>query len=328
MLFTAKEDQENTLTSIWSVISHRFKSVYFILDLFSTSGLDIILKTIGASKFVHLTMFNRLLKTYVLFVDRRYVKWTRNNRPSRKVLKNIFLWHVLFVYVLGYLLYMIIFFIPNMSTRYFFYNHCMASNNTKCLFAGKGILSLIGTYFYRMFFNIGAVASFKTAIDSTFELVFITIMYVLSLYTRSYFLGALYFKFRSKICYQYFVRNITNYYVKQNIHPDLMVRLQRYLRCHWKYFSGVDITHPNPLKGEAFVIYWKCHGETAVRIISESEILKGADPALVRELAQKAKILLIPKRAAVLLFGIQTCRINWLLEVSYCLDFIFRFLDS
>ncbi|XP_026327626.1 uncharacterized protein LOC113235920 [Hyposmocoma kahamanoa] len=190
----------------------------------------------------------------------------------------------------------------------------MASNNTKCLFAGKGILSLIGTYFYRMFFNIGAVASFKTAIDSTFELFFITIMYVLSLYTRSYFLGALYFKFRSKIRYQYFVRNITNYYVKQNIHPDLMARLQRYLRCHWKYFSGVDITHPNPLKGEAFVIYWKCHGETAVRIISESEILKGADPALVRELAQKAKILLIPKRAAVLLFGIQTCRINWLLE--------------
>lgn len=322
LLFTAVEEEENTLTSFMSVISYRIKSIYFILDLFSTSCLDIILKTVGASEFIHLIMFNRLLKTYMLFVDRHYMKWTRNNRPSKKLLKYISLWHVLLVYVMGYLLYVIILFVPGMTHEYFFHYHCMPFNSSKCNSSDKGMLSLIDGYIYRMFFYIGALVPIKTATDATFEIFFMCIIYTSSLCTRSFFLGALYFKFRSKIHYQHFVRNITNYYVKQKIHPDLMERLQKYLRCHWKYFSGADVTQTNSLKDETFVIYWKCHGETAERIIGESEIFKGADSALVRELAQRAKIYLLPKRAAMLLFGIQMYRINWLLKVSYCLVFI------
>lgn len=322
LLFTAVEEQENTSTSIILVMCYRVKSIYFMLDLLSTSGLDIILKTVGASEYIHFTMFNRLLKTYLLFVDRSYVKWTRNNRPSSKILKDIFLWHLLFIYVMGYLLYVITFFVPVMTPEYFFYYHCLTSNNTNCIFPDKGILSLIAGYLFRMFFYIGAIAPLKTAYDALFEIFFFSIIYTLSLFTRSFFLGALYFKFRSKIEYQHFVHNITKYYGKQGLHPDLMARLQRYLLCHWKYFSGADITQPNPLKGETFVIYWKCHGETAEKIISESEICKGAEPGLVRELAQRTKILLLPKGATMLLFGIQMYRLNWLLKVSYCFVFI------
>lgn len=277
------------------------------------------MKAVGASEFIHLTMFNRLLKTYVLFVDRNYVKWTRNNRPSRKILRDISLWHLLFVYVLGYLLYVIAYLVPTMTPEYFFYYHCLASITTECIFPNKGILSLIASYSFRLFFYIGDLPSLKTATDTVFDICIVAVMFILSLYTKSFFLGALYFKFSSKIQYQHFVRNVTKYYVKQNIHPDLMTRLQRYLQCHWKYFSGADIMHPNPLKGETFVIYWKCHDETAEGIIKESAIFKGADRGLVRELAQRAKILLLPKRAALLLFGIQMYRINWLLKVSYCL---------
>lgn len=322
LLFTAVEDQESTLNSFSSVIIHRFKSIYFLLDLFSTSGLDIIVKTVGASKFIHLTMFNRLLKTYVLFVDRSYVKWTRNNRPGRKVLRNIFLYHVLYTYVFGYLLYAIIFFVPVMTSRYYFYNHCMTTNSTGCVFSSKETVTLIASYFYRMFLYIGAITLHKTADDALFEIFFISVMYMLSIYTTSYFVASLHFKFRAKIHYQHFVHNITKYYVKQNLSPELMTRLQRYLRCHWKYFNGADITRPDPLIGETFVIYWKCHGETAERIIGESGIFKGANPALVRELAERANFLLLPKRAAIMLFGFKKYRLNWLLKVSYLLIFI------
>lgn len=321
LLFTAVEEKENTLVSVLSVICYRFKSIYFILDLLSTSCVDVILQAVGASEYIYLAMFNRLFKAYVLFINRAHVTWSQKNHPSCNVFKNIALWHVLAIYVIGYLLYVIVFLVPGLTPEYYFYRHCMAYNSTNCLFSEKGILSLIAGYFYTMFFSLGALALIKTATDTVFEIFFFSIMYIFSLYTRSYFLGGLYFRFKCKIQYQHFVSNITNYYVKQNIHPDIMIRLQRYLLCHWRYFNGTDIMHRNTLKDETFVIYWKCHGETAEGIIQESEIFKGSNPALVREIAQRAKILLIPERGTLLLFGIQVYRLNWLLKVSYYIVF-------
>lgn len=315
LLLTAVQGKESAPRSIFSVISYRFKNMYFILDLLSTSWLDIIIKAIGAAEYVHFFMFNRLLKLHMLFIDRHYIQWKRTNRPDLQILKNIGLWHVLLLYVFGYLLYVVASLVPFMTPEYFFFNHCLITNSTECYFSGYGILSLTTAYFYRMFYYIGVIYK-KTAADSLFETVFVGAVYMLSLYTRSGFLGALYFKYRRSINYQQFVRHLTNYYVKQEIHPNLMMRLQRYLLCHWKYFNGADVTQLNPMKDETYIIYWKCHGEIAEKIISESPLFKGAEPAFVRELAQKAKLFLLPINAAILLFGVQMYRLNWLLKVS------------
>lgn len=319
LLLTAVQGQENTPRSFSSVISYRIKNIYFILDLLSTCWLDKIIKAIGGGQYVQYFMFNRLLKMHMLFIDRHYVRWRRTNEPGRKIMKNIGLWHALLIYVFGYLLYVISSLVPTMTPEYFFYYHCLVSNRTDCVFSGYGILSLTTGYFCRMFYYIGAVYP-KTAADSTFEIFFVGTVFILSLYTRSVFLGALYFKYRRSINYQHFVHNLTKYYIMKKIHPDLMIRLQRYLLCHWKYFRGPDVTLLNPMKDETYIIYWKCHGEAVEKIISESAMFKGADKAFVRELAQKAKLFLLPKNAAMLLFGVQMYRLNWLLKVSIIVD--------
>lgn len=315
LLSTAVQGQENTPRSFSSIISYRFRNVNFILDLLATCLLDILIKAAGGSEYVHIFMFNRLIKMHVLFSDRQYIQWERTNKPERTVLKKIALWHILFLYVCGYILYVIASIIPDMTLEYYFNDHCLISNTTGCAFHGYGILSLTSGYFYRMFYYIG-VAYQKTAIDSMFEACFVVALFILSLYTRSAYLGALYFKYRNRTIYQHLVRHITQYYIKQEIHPDLMIRLQRYLYCHWKYFSGYNILESNPMKNETFIIFWKCHGEVAEKIISESTLFQGADPALVRDLAQKSKLLLLPRNAVILLFGVQMFRLNWLLKVS------------
>lgn len=315
LLLTAVEKQENTPRTFSSVVSYRIKNMHFILDLLATCWLDVLVKAVGGSKYIHIFMFNRLFKVHMLFIDRHYIKWRITHDPACKILRILALWHILFLYVFGYLLYVIASLVPDMTLRYYFNDHCLVSNSTDCVYSGYGILSITSGYFYRMFYNIG-VDHHKTPTDTKFDVFVVAVVFILSLYTRATYLGAMFFKYRSRINYQHFVRHITKYYKNQRIHPELMIRLQRYLHCHWKYFSGANVMESDPMKNETHVISWKCNGETAEKMISESSMFYGVDPALIRELAQKTKFLLLPENAVMLLFGVQMYRLNWLLKVS------------
>lgn len=70
LLLTAVQGKENTQYPFSSVISYLIKNLYFILDLLSTCWLDVIIKVVGAAEYVNIFMFNRLLKTHMLFIDR------------------------------------------------------------------------------------------------------------------------------------------------------------------------------------------------------------------------------------------------------------------
>ncbi|XP_049873447.1 uncharacterized protein LOC126371992 [Pectinophora gossypiella] len=152
-----------------------------------------------------------------------------------------------------------------------------------------------------------------TTINDIVLAILITIGNLLvNMFIRFKLISALYLKYRERINYQIFVTNLKNHYNRLKIHPNLLKRLDTYLDCHWRYYNGMDILHPNVLKDEPFDIYWKLHGDKAEKIISESAAFLGADTALIKELAHKSKFLILPQNSTLVMFGVDIENVTWI----------------
>lgn len=315
-LMTAQKSENYLSRAQQEVFFSRFKDLHFALDLLATCWTEHFFVAVGKTQYFYAVQFNRLLKVYVLFCNRYNESWTRRNNPIRRLLYVIALTHFIYFYVLGYFLYICALSTPELSIKYFFGEACLiiAGAIHYCNTRTLGILSVVMDYTFEAIFpsNYGT-----TIYDTLLRTALMFITYIINVFTRATLLPVLYLKYRDIVNYQYFVHNLKKYYAHLNIHPVLMKRLDRYLICQWKNYKGMDIIHPTSLKDEPYDIYWKLQGEIAEKIISESDAFKDADPHFIRELANKAKFMIFPKDAAVLLFGAQHTIIAWLVKVSH-----------
>lgn len=315
-LMTSQNSESYLSGAPQDVLFSRFKDLYFSLDLLATCWIEYFFIAMGKNKILCVVQFNRLLKVYVLFRNRYIESWTRRNDPVSRLLYVIALTHFIYFYVSGYFLYICAILTPALSIQYFFGKACflIAGIIHYCKHKTLGVLTIDMDYTFEEIFPSNSAT---TMFDTSVRLVLTCFSFILDIFTRAIILPILYLKYRDIVNYQYYVHNLKKHYTHHNIHPTLMKRLDRYLICQWKNYKGMDIIHPSSLKNEPYDIYWKLQGEIAEKIISESGSFTNADPHFIRELANKAKFMILPKNSAVLLFGAEHTIIAWLVKVSY-----------
>lgn len=320
-LFSAPEEAQGVADTIFGALLLRCKNFYFILDLFSTAWVDYFVKEIGQADIRNIVTFNRLLKTHVLFETRRNIKWTRQTEVGNRMSLYVILVNGLIMYDSGFFMYMVSVLIPDVTRENYFLSHCIISNTTNCLFKDSGILSLSLVYVYRLIAESGTLLE-KTKLDTSLNIIGGFIMYVVTIYSRSFCIAYFYIKYRPTVDYQHYVSVLKSYYAKYNIHPKIMNRLDNYWECHWKYIMGADVLKPNQIVEEPYNIYWNVHGEVAENTIKESDLFKESDPVLIRELAQISQFLILPRNTKYIAFGVLVKQINWLVKVSTFLTFL------
>lgn len=322
-LITSQKKEKFLSRSPQEIFFSRFKDIYFILDLLATCWTEYFVIAIGKKKYFYAVQFNRLIKVYMLFYNRYQDTWTRNNDPMYRLLYVITLTHFLYFYVFGYFLYVWTMLIPAFLTvEYFFGETCLhiAKIIGDCRPGSLGVLSIAMDFSFEAIFP--SIAG-KTLYDTVVRVMIMFLTYVMDVFTKAAILPILYLKYRDIVNYQYFVYNLKKHYAHHHIHPVLMKRLDRYLMCQWKNYKGIDIIHPTSLRDEPYDIYWKLQGEIAEKIISESGSFLGADPHFIRELANKAKFLILPQNSTVLLFGAEHTLVAWLVKVSCFVETLF-----
>lgn len=315
-LMTSQKVENYLSRSPQEIFFSRFKDIFFILDLLATCWTEYFCVAIGKKEYFYVAQFNRLLKVYMIFYNRYKETWTRNNDPVYKLLYVIVLTRFLYVYAFGYFLYVCAVLSPTyINIKYFFGETCVyiAKMFDNCKTGTLGVLSIFMNYTFEAIFPS---TSGKTIYDTLVRVGIMFLTYIMDVFTKAAILPILYLKYRDIVNYQYFVYNLKKHYAHHHIHPILMKRLDRYLMCQWKNYKGMDIIHPTSLRDEPYDIYWKLQGEIAEKIISESGSFLGADPHFIRELANKAKFLILPKDSTVLLFGAENSLIAWLVKVS------------
>lgn len=314
-LMTSQKNENYLSRSPQDVFFSRFKDPFFVLDLLATCWTEYFFVAIGKKEYFYAARFNRLLKVYMLFYNRYKETWTRRNDPVYRLLYTIALTHFLYFYAFAYFMYMCATITPTLSVKYFFGEACSIIGGViqHCRYRTLGVLALAMDYTFEAIFPS---RSGKTLYDTGVRVVVMFINYIMGVFTKAAILPILYLKYRDIVNYQYFVHNLKQHYAHHRIHPVLMKRLDRYLECQWKNYKGMDIIHPTSLRDEPYDIYWKLQGEIAEKIISESGSLLGADPHFIRELANKAKFLILPKDSTVLLFGAEHAMVAWLVKVS------------
>lgn len=317
-LLTAVSRRENLTTSFATVMFARCKTSYFILDVMAAIWTEDIAIVIGKPQLYHVAQFNRLIKIYMLFTGETML-WDVKKNPMLLVCYKIILLEFSCVYIIGYVIFVLDRSTPDMNMNYFFGEYscepdvpeeqCEPGSDHWIGVATAWVMELI----YPEFLPVSLV-------DVYYAMFVDYIFYLLYAYCKTQFVAAMYLKYREVTNYQYFVSKLKTYYQYYKIHHDLLKRLDRYLVCHWKYYKGVDIMHPNLLKDEPYDIYWKVQGEVAEKIIGESLAFVGADPSLIRELAYASKFLILPKNATLFLFGVHTKNVSWVVQVSYTLQ--------
>ncbi|XP_038210062.1 uncharacterized protein LOC119830942 [Zerene cesonia] len=307
-VLTAMEDQENIGDNYTIVIFARCKTVKFILDVLSSVWIETFAVTSGFPQLYYPLQFNRLIKIYVLFT-----KWDLHNDPFLHVNLKIGLIFVSFIYISGYVLFMIDRAYPLLSTPYFFGElFCELSvTDNQCNFENIRPFNIVLAWLLEFIF-------YEYLPQSLMDIYIITVVtylaFLIYINGKTDIVAMLYLKYREIVNYQYFVDNIKDHYRHFKIHPGLLSRLNKYLNCHWKYFHGMDVLHPNLLKNEPYDIFWKLHGEVAEKIIKESSAFAFADLTLIRELAYKAKFLLLPKNCTLSVFGVHTKTLTWVVQ--------------
>ncbi|KAJ0176781.1 hypothetical protein K1T71_007960 [Dendrolimus kikuchii] len=311
-LITPLEDIEHTSAKFATVMFARCKSLTFFLDVLATLWFEYLVVIIGKSEYFYFIQFNRLIKIYILFYG-EFNEWTLNLKPIFNVSRKIALMLFSFLYIEAYFIYILMTFAPEITSNYFFGEiHCeVGMMKQKCDPASKGILNIAVGWLYQMlyceYFPLTLYDIYVAIIVGVFN-------FCVYVYCKAQFVAVLYLKYRDVTDYQFFVFNLKKYYQNYKINQNLLKRLDRYLECHWKYYHGVSVMHPHLLKNEPYDIYWKVHGEVAERIISHSKAFVGADPALVRELAYKAKFLILPRNSTLFLFGVQCKNVTWIAQ--------------
>ncbi|CAG4956404.1 unnamed protein product [Colias eurytheme] len=82
-----------------------------------------------------------------------------------------------------------------------------------------------------------------------------------------------------------------------------------------QHVRGLDRSEDEGLAwNEPYDIFWKLHGEVAEKIIKESCAFAFADHSLIRELAYKAKFLMLPKNCTLSVFGVHTKTLTWVVQ--------------
>ncbi|XP_030020261.2 uncharacterized protein LOC115440191 [Manduca sexta] len=311
-LMTSVSRQENITTNFATVMFARCKSLNFLLDVLSTLWIENLALVFGKPDFYYIVQFNRLIKIYILFTG-EFIHWDVRNDPLIIDCYKIALTQFSFVFIMSYITYVLARHIPQITTSYFFGDKICSPDvpANQCDPARKNLFAVaISWTFELIFFEYLPSTLVDMYVGTTTTL----LCFMIYVYCETRFIAALYLKYREITNYQYFVSNLKNYYKYYRIHQDLLKRLDRYLTCHWKYYHGVDVMHPDLLKNEPYDIYWKVHGEIAEKLISESKAFTGADSALIRELAYTAKFLILPKNSALFLFGVQCKNVTWIAQ--------------
>ncbi|XP_046965855.1 uncharacterized protein LOC124534190 [Vanessa cardui] len=314
-LLTSVVKNENITDNFAAVMFARCKSTKFVLDVLSTVWIENLVVICGVPQLYAACQFNRLIKIYVLFTE-----WEINKNPVYDVCYKITLINVSFVYIVSYFIFLIDKTSPYLTTSYF-YGEVFCQRGTsddRCNFEGVHplIVALAWTLEYLYYEYLP-----NTLMDIYFAILISYTSFIVYIYCKTNLVASLYLKYREICNYQYFVANIKNHYTHHKIHPDLLKRLNRYLTCHWKYYNGMDVMHPNYLKNEPYDIYWKVHGEVAERVIKESRAFISADPALIKELAYKGKFLVLPKNSTIILYGIVCKNVSWIVQGSVLCEY-------
>lgn len=315
-LFTTIEGEEH-LNTISAIVKYRLKTIYFFLDILSCAALDHLGHLVVPIKYAYLLNFNNLLKTYMLFVNRYEITWCKKKEPLKNLLYKITLLHIIWMYVFPFVVHALHVAIPQINTRQFISQTCQTMFNVRNCTNDFGIFSIVvGFNTYVKFFQKDWSEVRRTEIDVILGLLFVIGNCMICVYTRATYLSGLYMKNRDIVNYKYYVQNLTKYFNDNKLHPDLMKRLENHLTCHWKYYNGMDILHPNTLQDEPYDIYWRYQGEIAEKVIAESSAFKGADPGLIRDLVHKSQFLISPQNSTLVLFGLQIRTFMWLINVS------------
>ncbi|CAK1556427.1 unnamed protein product [Leptosia nina] len=310
MLLTAMDGQDNIGEDYTIVIFSRCKTGKFMLDVLSSVWIETLASVSGFPQLYNLLQFNRLIKIYVLFS-----KWDIRKDPLFDVIHKIALIFGSFSMITSYLLYMFDRAHVELRTSYFFGEIFVKCNSTeatsKCDIEFTNPYIILLAWLLEFIFYEYLPGSL---LDIYVIIVISYIAFLIFVYSKTDLVAMFYLKYREIVNYQYFVSNIKDHYRHYKVHPGLLMRLNKYLICHWKYFKGMDVLHPNLLKNEPYDIYWKLQGEIAEKIIRESPAFVHADPAFIKELAYKAKFLMLPKNCTVSVFGVQTKTVTWIVQ--------------
>lgn len=314
-LMTSLEHQESLSISFATVMFARFKRFHFILDVLSTVWIENLVIIMGIPKYAKISQFNRLIKVYMFFTTRYSTDWKMKKTPMANVVFLIALIHFCFSYVLGYFYYLIEEETPNLSAYYRFGTSiCSKKNDPKnCDEKTRYVLEIAIAWTFELNFSEFVPSSF---LDVGVGMFLSFVSYITFMITKLKFMAVLYLKLNDIDNYHCLVSNLKQHYKHHKLHNDLMRRLNRFLFCHWKYYHGMDVMHANLLKDEPYDIYWKLHGEKAVKLIGESPAFLGADPFLVRELAHIAKFLIVPKKTVLFMLGVRSKNVTWIANVS------------
>ncbi|XP_068633507.1 uncharacterized protein [Battus philenor] len=307
-LITSMENQETMCVNFASVMFARSKSVPFFIDVLSATWFESLMILIGKPEYYYIVQFNRLLKVYVLFSN-----WTFGRDPLLHVITKVCLIHFVFGYVSSYITYAAVKIIPELNASKFFgEKYCYKKNSVNvCTFDNTHTYEVFISWLLEFIFADYPPLNLPDVYMST---VFMYAGFLIFLYCKAALIGVYHANNTGVSNYQYFAINITKHYKQFKIHPDLLKRLHRYLICHWKYYKGIDVLYPNLLQNEPYDIYWKVHGEVAENLIRESRPFSFAESALIRDLAYHAKFIIVPKKSALIIFGLQPKNVTWLVQ--------------
>ncbi|XP_060803400.1 uncharacterized protein LOC106129229 [Amyelois transitella] len=312
-LSTSVNTDEYGASDFASVMLVRFKKPSFVLDVLAALWIEIISIWVGSPQYYYVCQFNRLIKIYILF-DSSGRNWSIGQDHIFPVYVRIILSYFSYLYITAFVTFLMIRYYPIFSPSYFFGTfHCDDNNLSERDCAFKSLESVIVATQFVFEYTYSEVQP-NTMIDIAVYMIICYHGYLIAMYCKSIFIAGMYLKFRDRVNYQRFVTTLRSYYRHHTIHKNLMLRLERYLECHWKHHHGVDVLNPNKLKDEPYDIFWKVQGEVAEKIIGESDAFYDADPSLVRELAYIAKFLIMPQNATMFLFGVICKNITWIVR--------------
>ncbi|XP_069359581.1 uncharacterized protein [Maniola hyperantus] len=307
-LLTSIVSHENVTDDFTSVMFARCKSKKFALDVLATVWLEDLAVITGIPEYYDVCQFNRLIKIYILFT-----KWDTRKDPLYDVCYKIGVVHFCFVYIVSYFLFMIGRKEIKISMSYFFGGvFCKrGAPDQQCDFEqGSPFYVVLAWLLEYVFYEFLP----KTLMDMYVAMIISYIAFIVCVICETNLVASLYLKYQQIANYQFLAYNMKSHYILHKIHPDLLIRLNRYLVCRWKYYYGMDVMHPNLLRNEPYDIYWKVNGEVAEKLIRESKAFVYADHSFVRELAYKAKFLILPKSSTVIMFGLNCKNVSWIIQ--------------
>lgn len=312
-LCTAMKKRGNVTTTFYVLLFERFKSFTFILDLMSTIWIEDLAEIVGFSQYYFTLQFNRLIRIYRLFYG-VYLKWEISKDPGVDIMRNLILTNIAVVVIMGHVVYELHSHLPSLSLHYFFGDQlCEKFPNVTCdevsPFTGVTVL-----WYFEQIYNEYEPTNLTDVYAGT---IVAYIGFCFATFLRCKYISYLFLRHKHITKYQQFVTAFVDFYKCYRVNRDLLKRINRYLICHWKYHKGVEIIYQNSLRNEPIEVYYKAQVEVAQKIIGQCRSFQNANPLLIRELAYKAKFLILPRNAILYSFGNQCKNVTWIVEVRF-----------